>query len=652
MDKLEINIGLLGCVSVGKSSFLNAISGQHYSDAEIKKTTMVPQVYLETEENPSNPKIIRHTNREVNESVQKEIDLNKFTVNKCQPIYHNIDRICDLFDPEIIDPRLKINVYDIPGLNDSISKDIYFDWVRQNIKLFDIVIFMTDITKGLNNSDEIEILNLLMSLMQKYKFRMICLMNKCDDIYFDKEENDLVFEEVEQENIYIQANNILVDVAKKYGFAQGISNGEISDTQIQYFTPFYPLSAENCFIYQALMKNPLCELDQIHQNRLCKNECGANQWKKMTLQEKETMFKKIVSELGNTYNNKIMDTGYLAVKSIIQNTISDNKSQFIINHIENDIKELEVASIENVTAYVKLINVFIGRLQKAELFCGKKISYNIFWKNIKKTIKNYLKSINKINTKITKGKDFIDFKDFDMLHCVMQVHCINFSTLVETISNIPEYPEEFVMLAQKQIVDKLICIYEQLCNTEIFDHTHTCSTNLTQYLQVIKTYWPDKFNIYARKFLEISCKNIIGGQQLSNQNDFLELVLYISLNNKYNDDVHAIKTIICQFLNNKQQYIQNKFPDQYISYLVQMKKLIKNIIKTSPINSFGPFDLLLEITSKNISLYLNTNCVSNIYKQDINHPKITNLFNKFLGQEPEKLIIDMEFEKKLLNVFN
>ena len=47
MDKFDINIGLFGCVSVGKSTFLNAIAGKQYSDAEIKKTTMVPQVYVQ-----------------------------------------------------------------------------------------------------------------------------------------------------------------------------------------------------------------------------------------------------------------------------------------------------------------------------------------------------------------------------------------------------------------------------------------------------------------------------------------------------------------------------------------------------------------------------------------------------------------------------
>ena len=162
MGKIEINIGLFGCVSVGKTTLLNAMTGKQYSDTEIKKTTMIPQAYFENnssmDENDS--QLIRTMNREKNEEILKDIDANMFSIEKCQPIYHNINKIYDLFDPSIIDPNLKINIYDVPGLNDSESRNIYFEWVKLNIKMFDIIIFMTDITKGLNNSDEIDILNL------------------------------------------------------------------------------------------------------------------------------------------------------------------------------------------------------------------------------------------------------------------------------------------------------------------------------------------------------------------------------------------------------------------------------------------------------------------------------------------------------------
>jgi small GTP-binding protein len=693
MNKFEINIGLFGAVSVGKSTFLNAVSGQHYSDAEIKKTTMVPQVYIESENEKTNAQIIRRNNREINETILRDIDLNKFNLEKCQPLYHNIDKLCDLFDPDIIDPNLKINIYDIPGLNDSASKNIYFEWVKQNIKLFDIIIFMTDINRGLNNSDEIDILNLLMDSMKKYNIKMICLMNKCDDIYFDQQLNDLVFEEKEQENIYIQANDLLVDIAKKYGF-------ECTDN---YFTPFFPISSENCFIYRALMKNPSQKLDSIYQNRLCKNECGPNQWKKMTPEEKDLMFEKILLNLKNTYNGKILDTGYLSVKAVIQNTIIANKLLFAMNHIENDLKELEMTNIENISTFIKIINKYVVKLSQIKnlmetdncllpnklipqnetlvemdncLFPTKliphnktfksKFSYTIFWKNIQTTISNYIDSVNKLNIKIMRGRDYIDFKEFELLHSTILTYCMNLATLIEIIQKIPEYPNEFINNKQKELVDKLLNIYNQLCSIDPIDQVHVCPTNISQYLEIIKTYVPDKFDTYSLKFLELlrnpKCKHAI-----AYENELGTLIIYISDNISKNAD--SYRSIISTILINKQQYIQYKHPEQYFPYLVKMKKIIKKVIRKLSTCSYSAYDILYEVTNKHISLYLGTNSITNIYKQEIDHVEVDNLLNKFLEPrvgkdiniitsskfipqgEPNNSFINLEFERGILNAF-
>ncbi|XWV24505.1 hypothetical protein QJ856_gp0063 [Tupanvirus deep ocean] len=637
MENIEINIGLFGCVSVGKSTFLNAIAGQQFSDAEIKKTTMIPQVYAENKNNSEvpNAQIIRRNNREVNDSIEKMIDLNEFTVDKCQPLCHNIDRICDLFDPVIVDSRFKINIYDIPGLNDSASKNIYFEWVKQNIKLFDIVIFMTDINRGLSNSDEIEILNLLMESIKKYNSKMICLMNKCDDIYFDEDENDLVFEEKEQENIYLQANNILADIAKNYGI-------ECCD---EIFTPFFPISSENCFIYRALFKNPNCKLDQIHLNRLCKNECGSNQWKKMDNEQKERMFQSIVSNLNLSYDFKIRDTGYLNVKSVIQKTIVSNKDSFIQNHINNSLNELELSNIENTETYKKLINAYIEKLSQAEKI-GVKISYNLFWEKICATITNYVNTVNKTKTKIIRGREFIDFEEFETMHSNLQVHCMNFSSIVESICNIPDFPGQFIKEKFEQLFGKLTEIYDQIVNHDYKDCVHTRPSNLLQYLRTINTYAPQKFDSYSIKFLNISCctnsKHIA-----SYQSELQELIVYII--RKIQNDVSECYNIIAKILIEKQKYIYNKHNEQYFEYLIKIKKLIKKYnkkIKNSP-NNYNGIDILYEVTCKNISLYLTMNSMSNIYKQEIDYDKVNNLFNKL--SEETNAVNDIKFEQAIFN---
>ena len=48
MMEYYINIAILGGVSVGKSTLLNALCGEQHSDMKYKRTTMVPQIYYET----------------------------------------------------------------------------------------------------------------------------------------------------------------------------------------------------------------------------------------------------------------------------------------------------------------------------------------------------------------------------------------------------------------------------------------------------------------------------------------------------------------------------------------------------------------------------------------------------------------------------
>lgn len=635
MQKFVINIGLFGSISIGKSTFLNAIAGQQYSDTEIKKTTMVPQIYLENEEFKSNAQIIRRLNREINESVMRLMDINKFSLKQCQPLYHFVDRICDLFDPNVIDDNLKINIYDIPGLNDPASKNIYFEWVRQNINLFDIVIFMTDISKGLNNSDELEIIHLLMESMKKYRFKMVCLMNKCDDLYFDKDQNDLVFGEKEQEDIFIHANNTLVDIAKMYDIT----------SKDELFTPFFPISSENCFIYRALKMNPSYQLDQIHQNRLCKNECGPNQWKKMTDEEKEQMVKKIILNLDETYYDKIIDTGYIAVKNIIQNIIIQNKSKFILNHVEKKLLDYEKNTMDNITVFLKNINDYI-----AEILCiqksGYQITYNNFWKYIKKMVTDYVNKINKIDHNILSNGCLVDFKKFENLHSDIQMACLNLKSLDETISMMPNYPKIFMENNCKKLTDKLLNIYDQLSNCSVQDYSHTRPTNLKSYLEIIKIFSPDHFENYALRFLDISC-NRCSKHQTHYQKELFDLLIYIA--NRIDEKIEALYVLINIIILNKQVELGNSQSKQYFSYLIQIKKLVQYYRSYLPITMYTPLDILYEVTCKQISNYLNINHMINIFGSDMDYQKINNDLYYFYEKIPNSP--DVSFENKLLEIY-
>jgi small GTP-binding protein len=640
MDKFEINIGLFGCVSVGKSTLINAITGKQFSDVEMKKTTMVPQVYVEKNDGICDTNMIREINRGVNETIEKVIDQKQFTIDKCRPLYHQIDRICDLFDSDINDSNLKINIYDIPGLNDSASKNIYFEWVKQNIKLFDIIIFMTDINQGLNNSDEIEILNLLMSSVIKHNARMICLMNKCDDIYFDEEENDLIFEEKEQQNIYIQANNLLADIAK---------NHEI-DYNSEYFTPFYPISSENCYIYRVLFNNVGSnvesnpKLDVIHINRLGKNECGANQWKKMDLDQKELMFESIVSDLRNTYESKIRDTGYIAVKDIIQKTIKSNKLAFIQNKINNSLKDLDILDFDDLPSYIKIIATHVKNLECAKKF-GYDVSYELFWNKIISAITKYIYTVNALNTNMIKNNRIINLKEFETLHATMQIHCSTLTVIVDALRNIPDYPEKIITGKIDYVIKKMLLMYREILDTVNKDNDYVCPHNILQYLQTISTYARLEFDSYCHSFM-----NIINKSYMKNiseyPNELQELFDYIVENMTPTPKKNIL---VVELLISKQEYFKYESCEcsiQYFNYLLQLKKFLKKVLKENITLRCSPFDILLEVTNKNVFRCLE-------HKHGLNRDAVSSLLNDILEKRDElstNTIYDIESDKKNIQI--
>jgi len=457
-------------------------------------------------------------------------------------------------------------------------------------------------------------------------------MNKCDDIYFDKNQNDLFFEDEQQANIYIQANDILSDIAKSFGIK----------SKDNLFTPFFPISSENCFIYRVLMKNPSFKLDQIHQNRLCKNEYGTSTWKKMTIEEKQIAFQKVLKELRETYNNKILDTGYLSVKHIIQDTINNNKLDFINRRIKYFLKNLDqFTSDDDIYEYIKSIEEYVTLLNQCS-GSSVNVTYNRFWKKIKRMVSAYVGNIIKSNIKIVKNRTCIDFGEFDSLHSSLQGNCMNFITLNDRLATIPEYPANFISNIRCELIDKILDIYNQLLTIQPTDVLHIRPTNLLQYLIIIKTYAPQEFTKYAINFLHFS-KTAECNHFTTYQNDLLELLLYVIEN--ITENMNMCLSIIATILINKQQYIQSKYAGEYFAYLVRIKKLLKPVIEK--LNIYSAMDILYEVTNKNISLYFGTNSVTNIYRQDIDHVKVNNLLDAAMNNKLPTL--DVVFESKIMD---
>lgn len=634
MDKYRINIGIFGCVSVGKSTFAHLLLGKQTSETGINKATLVPQVYIESEIDEFNDKEIRNKNNIINNEILKIMESNNFSLDKCQPIYHCINKVIELGGSNY-NPR--ITLYDMPSLNDPKYKQIYFNWTKQNIKIFNVIIFMTDITRGLNYPDDIEILKLLMESMEKTNTILICLMNKCDNITYAPDKDDLVFEDKEQENIYIQSNNILFELAKLYNLSYSPNSNE------NRFTHFLPISSENAFIYRKLHLYPNEMIDDMYKNKLCINEYGLEKIKKLTFEERENVFNDIIKTFEKSYELKILDTGYPYVKQIISQMIISHLNDFIIGNLFNNIKELD-QNINNVYDYIALINKYHDKMKYLSLYINVD-PYKIFWDNVIKSINKYINVITRINVNIIKGKDFIDFNTFENLHTTIQTYRLDFKNILEVLSQIEGYPKDLMMIKKRELDNKLLLIYDQFVLVEINNQPHISASNINNYLNIIHSDIPDKFDIYVEKFLKIICQTNRTKYIIEKENEHTQLFEFIG---KHIHNFDIILPYLCLIIINRQIYVKDliKQHEPYFDYLLNIKFLVKNVLMYCHEKHKLLLDSLYEIIKKNISNSLTNSSFINC-KQDIDKSKVTGIFMNFVNNENK---ISTQFEKKLLDL--
>ena len=175
ITKPEFNIAIIGTISSGKSTLLNAIFGKTYSEMKIRRTTMIPSQYKLADIDELQLDVIQETNNKLNEKYAGD----KLWDGIELPVFH----VPSPYKFSKMSKYLDIGIYDIPGLNDQKTKDIYYKWVRENTQNFDIIYLLYDINSGLNTSDELELLQLVCGMMSANKrIKTIILGNKCDSL--------------------------------------------------------------------------------------------------------------------------------------------------------------------------------------------------------------------------------------------------------------------------------------------------------------------------------------------------------------------------------------------------------------------------------------------------------------------------------------
>ena len=298
--RFNINIAICGPVSAGKSTLLNALFVSQFSEIKAKNRLI-------------NQKLIKKTeNQEV------------ITLNDIEEVKYLVPRVNNLVRTINFKQDVYLTFYDIPGLNDSRTKQVYFEYFNKNFSKFDIVIFMVDIYSALNTSDEIDILeSIVKNSINSENTKLIVLANKCDDLFFDSHKKIKLDEELTE-----MLDQIKTTVKQKI---------QQLNPELEY--DIIPISSENSYIYRMYSQNPECELDLKHLNKFGFNEYGKTRWNNFSDQKKKEEIKSLMQNIN--VNERLMISGFLDFKIAFNKLInSNNQIEILLKHLVNKFKNL------------------------------------------------------------------------------------------------------------------------------------------------------------------------------------------------------------------------------------------------------------------------------------------------------------------------
>lgn len=244
----NINICFVGGVSTGKSTGLNGVFCQKLTECKIKRTTMVPTIYVENENN-TNPYSMTPS-EDIYEQVSKRNAMiiektekgQRTTVEDYEELVFNVGKL----DINIMEDSF-VNIIDMPGLNDARTKSVYYDYLETNFHKFNLIIFFVDIHSGLNTSDEIDIVNFITAntALQKdtnnREIYTLVVVNKADDMQLD-ETTGTINLTGELKEMYDQVEHTIQDEFSKRNIIKNLIG-------------IVPLCAIDAYLYRMVRKH-------------------------------------------------------------------------------------------------------------------------------------------------------------------------------------------------------------------------------------------------------------------------------------------------------------------------------------------------------------------------------------------------------------
>jgi len=654
-----IRIVVVGAVSTGKSTLINSIFTNKYSDTKIKRTTMIPQVYLETDEeiNLVDANIINSRNTTINENILNNVV--PLTKENCVEMTHLVPQIKDILE---LPNNVFLEIYDLPGLDDSQQEAIYFDYLKDNFEKFDLVIFNIDINEALNTSGSTRILNEIITNVEnsKHKKYLLVVVNKCDNMNIDNN-NQLELDDEEQQEMYEQIINTL---EKKIKFTQ--DKLEMKITKI---------SALDSYIYRMLYKNPDVELDAKDLDKFGINELGKTKWKKMNCEEKRLFIKDTIND---NYIDNLNTSGFNNFKYNLNTLLSYGNQYYLhydrlITEIKNlNMEEIDIdipiydneiiiydTIIETVDIintfykkYIKLTNIYkitvktdgiinkelFKKLQYLIIKCHLCLQFNL--EKISKETPFILQDILEDNVLVEGIENILKIFDSDIINDLFIIKCNNI-TLKDVYANqlfdLHALIDELCRLLNKEIINKLVC--EENINNLYLVNYYIGPFNSIK--ELIKHFYTNvKYYIYLNKdqLIEEQEKFFKEEEKLI-ETIFNNILRYTPKILKNTDDidnnlpVYSLVKYIKTFTNNGNDIIKKFYQKWLCKKYIDSEdgKASNTKINNIHSNTFKH----LNIIYKNDDLFRNNHICSTIlyYTNLIHYQECSKLYEKYKDNE-------------------
>ena len=487
----NVHIAILGPISAGKSTLLNALSCDTMSEMKRKRTTMTPQIYNIVYD----PKIITPSeeiarlNKEANERILSLRERGEYNhANMIQACNYNISPLPDFID--LPDKKSTYSILDMPGLNDQGSA-IFTDFIKHHSHNIDVYILVFDINSSLNTTDEVNIINLVIEQVKKNQHGYIhVLINKADDITYS-DDGKFEFTNEELKELYEQAERTITELFNKSGIYRYGSNEIMNKSRkkvksdVKYMYSISPICASQAYVYRTIKYNPNGHIEESAIDPIIINEVGKKELQKLKGIEmkRKFMYGLLQNDSSNIYSDGMRDTGYTLFRNHLAN-IADRYPYIIGHHIENDVVNYMKNPIKNIDETLTFLYGQFLRYQLLFNECNSAIIPNL--ENI------ILGEIEKVNAYIKAGvKTYIgDTVD----KCEKNISLFGkFCNFVKDIfgidkgdnikSSIEDIKEQRLTLLNNELRTKPfdINIFTELYNTGKLDYTafDTSINNLT-----------------------------------------------------------------------------------------------------------------------------------------------------------------------------